>query len=350
MPVRFVPCPDPDTAERRFREIICRPIDPASFNKILASLETQFQSAVLHCPAPLPEPALIITNEMRRQWEIWLPLATIRHSFYRFFSAVLSAPPLFQTTTFQRALSWGDAFAQFPRAVQQTPDPSRIIRQLLDDQDLCRLFLCQTFVPTRFYGAAPSRYPEQEQFLANCLIPCGKEHLRCLDAACGIGESTYLLASLISQHAAQPSGSTVTGITADPLEIWAAAHGRLPHDPLREQKLQSLMASVLGDRQAPQLTFQTGNLLNDPVKRETFDIILCNGLIGGPILGEETAVGRVIGNLAAMLAPDGLLLIADHFHGGWQNRWGKKKIQSLLTEAGLKIVDVPEGIGGRKGD
>jgi hypothetical protein len=81
-----------------------------------------------------------------------------------------------------------------------------------------------------------------------------------------------------------------------------------------------------------------------------FDVILCNGLLGGPILHEQESLERAIGNLAELLAPDGILLAADSFHGGWKQKCPQSELRALFEKKQLKTFEAGEGIGGLKSD
>lgn len=81
-----------------------------------------------------------------------------------------------------------------------------------------------------------------------------------------------------------------------------------------------------------------------------FDLILCNGLLGGPIVNRETDLTRVARNLAALLRPGGLFLAADRFHGGWKKNIPRETLGDAFKRCGLVVSEAGEGIGGLKPD
>ena len=81
-----------------------------------------------------------------------------------------------------------------------------------------------------------------------------------------------------------------------------------------------------------------------------FDLILCNGLLGGPIVNSETDLTWVARNLAALLRPGGLLLAADRFHGGWKKNIPKETLGDVFKRCGLVVSEAGEGIVGLKPD
>ena len=79
-----------------------------------------------------------------------------------------------------------------------------------------------------------------------------------------------------------------------------------------------------------------------------FNLILCNGLLGGPIIHEKEQLDRAVGNLARLLTPGGILLAADNFHGGWKQKCPQKNLRALFELYGLKSFQAGEGVGGLK--
>jgi trans-aconitate methyltransferase len=49
---------------------------------------------------------------------------------------------------------------------------------------------------------------------------------------------------------------------------------------------------------------------------QRYDVIVCNGLIGGPMLYRDAELARFSKRLRELLAPGGIISIADRFHGG----------------------------------
>ena len=75
-----------------------------------------------------------------------------------------------------------------------------------------------------------------------------------------------------------------------------------------------------------------------------FDVVLCNGLIGGPLLNDKRMVRCVLRNLAERVEKGGMFLAADRFHAGWRKSVPAGMIKAELESAGFAIVDAGEGV------
>lgn len=340
----------------------------AGFDALLTTIvESRFQSDIrrLHnlfriyastSPEPLPAPGLIITPEIRAQCERYLPIATVSAIFNRLYSTALTYPPIFSSTPFHNSSSWADTFASLPHNFQISANPARLLEALLRDGDLRTRFLFASFLPGRFYGGI-GRYPRQSQFIREWIKTRGTGRLNCLDAACGTGEETYGLALLLSELGFSPDDIRIDGWTLEPLEVWAATHNCLPHDPKREEVLKYATSSLLQRGYGRSISFScrdvmapdlTARFAREEGKTDLFDLIICNGLLGGPIIHAEEPLDRAVTNLARLLAPGGILLAADNFHGGWKQKCPQWKLRALFETGGLKHVEISEGIGGLK--
>jgi hypothetical protein len=80
---------------------------------------------------------------------------------------------------------------------------------------------------------------------------------------------------------------------------------------------------------------------------DRFDLILCNGLLGGPILHKPHEVQNVVALLSSLLAPDGIILAADSFHGGWKQKHPQEWLRVQLGSVGLDVSPAGEGICAR---
>ncbi len=326
-----------------------------------------FAAFTASCPPPWPAPGLALTPEIHCQSELWLPLAHIRPAFERLCRSTLNYAPILSSTPFHQALSWADVFNELGPRFQSTANPARLLEMLLGDHELLKEFLFASFLPRRFYGGRV-RYPGQEAFIRQWLAERAAAPVRCLDAACGDGAGTYGLARLLVEAGYGTEGFGVEGWTIDPLEVWAAAHGVFPHDPQRQARYREWTAPVFEAGVHSSIMFRTMDLLGDvivppfakgglggispaaelqiPLAR--FDLILCNGLLGGPIIHRQEELLRVAVNLAELLRPGGLLLAADRFHGGWKQQIPKDSLGDLFKACGLVAGEVGEGIGGLK--
>lgn len=334
-------------------------INKDRFRNALRRQHTLFRVYANTCPVPLPAPELIVTPEIRAQCERYLPISEVTAAFNHLYSAALTYPPIFSSTPFHHALSWADTFADLPTQFQFSANPARLLESLLDDSRLLIRFLFASFLPGRFYGGI-GRYPGQKEFVREWLITRKGRTLHCLDAACGTGEETFGLALLLLEEGFSPEAIRIDGWTLEPLEVWAAAHLRFPHDRHRETLLREATSKLFEQGFQTRILFRCVDLTKIPlppplpkgegVRVGQFDLILCNGLLGGPIIHEKKQLNRAVGNLSQLLAPGGILLAADNFHGGWKQKCPQTELRASFETHGLKYVEPGEGIGGLKSD
>lgn len=324
------------------------PID--RFKAELRHLQKLFDRYTATSPPPFIAPDLIVTPEIRIQSELYLPIAKITHAYNRLYTAALGYPPILTSTPFHNALSWADLFVKLPQNLQFSTNPAHLLKQLLADRVLLTDFLFASFLPRRFYGGL-NRYPEQQAYIREWLVQRKPVAVRCLDAACGTGEQTYGMALFLSEQGFLPEDIQVDGWTLEPLEVWAAAFLRFPHEPSYELHMRNAVASLFQSGYHSRIRFCCHDMLIRPANaRGPFDLILCNGLLGGPIMHDPKEIGRVVGNLAHLLAPGGLLLAADNFHAGWKQRCPQKTLRASLETHGLICDAVGEGLCGLKPD
>lgn len=317
---------------------LIRSPQPDGFVPVLRRLRQQFACYATTAPTPLPASGLVITPEIRQQSELYLPIAEIRRSFYRLYDATLTHPPIYSSTPFHHSRSWADCFGNLPDWLQQSASPACLLEQLLNDRQLLARFLFYSFLPDRFQGAGFGRYPRQLAWIRQWLeqrAAAGHHGVRLLDAACGSGEGTWELAEAAAAVGWQPEQLQLRGWTLEPLEVWAAVHQWLPHDPERQQRYQQRVAPLCKQGWAGQITFRQADLYCSSLPETGFDLILCNGLLGGPLLYRSDDLATVISNLAGLLLPGGLLVLADHFHDGWKQRVSPAKLAALLAAQGL---------------
>lgn len=333
----------------------------------------RFQSAVLRLhilfgiqrdtsPAPLPAPGLIVTQEIRTQCERYLPITGLAAVFRHLYSAALTYPPILSSTPFHNSLSWADTFVSLPEQFQFSPNPALLLESLLVDRSLLLRFLFASFLPNRFYGAI-GRYPGQRQFVRDWLLSRKERGVYCLDAACGTGEETYGLALLLADQGFLPEEVQIAGWTLEPLEVWAAAHRRFPHDRPREAIFREATSSLIHQGYGRRIAFHCHDILKSfspsPITHENsspardhrrFDLILCNGLLGGPIVHDNEQLKQAADNLSGLLAPGGILLAADNFHGGWKQKCPQSGLRALFEKNGLITFVAGEGVGALKPD
>lgn len=323
---------------------LLRTPDPALFAGSLLRFDRQYRLWATTSPAPLPAPGLIVAAEIRCQSECYLPITELHRVFHRFYHHSLTCAPHLNSTPFCTARSWADLYAGLPALFQVSANPARLLEALLTDPALRCRFLFHSFLPARYNGAGFDRYPEQLSVLLELFRHkrvTGSRTIRCLDAACGSGEGTWETAELLAAAGWQPEQAHLEGWTLDPLEVWAARHRCLPHAPERQKNYQRRTEPLLKAGWGERISFATVDLLDDTAGRTCsgeagFDLILCNGLLGGPLLNRTAALLRAIGHLAALLRPGGCLMAADRFHGGWKQKTPEELLGGLCETAGLR--------------
>lgn len=323
---------------------LIRQPDPAVFQTGLQRLNQRFGTYAGTSPQPLPAPGLVVTPEIRLQSELYLPIAEIRRLFYRLYQQVLSYPPIISSTPFHACPSWADCFAGLPSWLQFSANPAFLLEHLLCDQDLLTRFVFYSFLPGRFNGAGFGRYPEQLEWLQQHLKQQVGKPLQVLDAACGSGEGTWEVAEQLAWQGWQPEQVLLEGWTLEPLEVWSAQSRSLPHESEREKNYQQRVQPLLQQGWGERISFFAMDLLAETGVADRFDLILCNGLLGGPIIHQPAQLQQVVRLLTGFLVPGGMLLIADHFHGGWKKQTPTELLVSLLQDAGLICRQAGEGI------
>lgn len=325
------------------RHLLSPSVDRNLFRSGLRRLESMSDAFVASCPSPWPGPGLVVTPEITCQSELWLPLAGIRPVFERLFRHVLHYPPILASTPFACATSWAAIVADLPGFMPSYSTPFSLLSLLLADGNLREKFLFWSFMPRRFYGAGSDRYPGQTDFLQEWLKRRSGS-MRCLDAACGDGESSYALAGLLTDSGCRDCA--IEGWTLEPLEVWAAAHRCFPHDLRRQAAYRQATEEFFSTGRHACLSFLQADLM-DPPTAEPFDLIICNGLLGGPIIHEVEQMRAIARNLAGLLRPGGILLAADHFHGGWKKRVPTSQLGEMLRECELQVREAGEGVCGQ---
>jgi chemotaxis methyl-accepting protein methylase len=354
--ISLAPCTDPEKGAADLRKLIHESIDKTLFKNAIRNLNKRFEIYSKTFPAPLIAPGLIVTPEIRRQSEVYLPTAEISRAFNLFYRHAQSYPPVLSSTPFYKALSWADVFVALPSSFQFSANPALLLEALLSDKELMTEFLFHSFLPRRFYGGF-GRYLRQSEFIQEWLgnvKKTGNTDLRCLDAACGTGEDTYGLVNLAMRAGFSPEKIQIEGWSLEPLEVWAAAHQCFPHDRQREREFRKEISQLFEHGFQSNLSFRCVDLSEVSLSESEadnvnpFDLILCNGLLGGPIINKPEQLERMVANLVSLLAPGGLLLAANSFHGGWKSKFGSTDLKALFSRMGLKDISAGDGIGGLK--
>ena len=161
------------------------------------------------------------------------------------------------------------------------------------------------------------RYPEQfqlvEQRLRNTPPPASGAPWRAWSAGCATGEEAYSIAALL-HHLQEPGMALPSVLGTDHLasHIEAARTGRYRRWSVRESGpiAYPLFHELDPDRVAirPELEamvrFEVHNLLH-PAPAHGFDLIFCRNVL---IYYDPPAIARVVENLGAALAPQGILV------------------------------------------
>ena len=255
---------------------------------------------------PWWERDLIITPELRAAYETWLPIREFLHSLKMIGLKWLpSAECLPLPLRCECYLSLPDLWAALPVNLEK--------KLCFSPQELLAFF-CALADPPRF-GTICGRYNEELTLISRLSHP----NMRILDVACGVGLNTLEIASA--------SGAETIGITSEWLEVWMAGNRRLPHDAPREQSMQRFSRDL-------RVRFQQG--CAEHFAFETpFDIIVCNGLVGGRFFHAEEQYSAFLTSCRNSLAPQGTLLLANHFHEG--SRSDVERFMQLASQAGFKV-------------
>ncbi len=79
-----------------------------------------------------------------------------------------------------------------------------------------------------------------------------------------------------------------------------------------------------------------------------YDIILCNGLLGGPFIHDRRELLETVRRLSLRLRARGILLAMSRFHGGWKKIAPDETLREIFRACGLKMLPVAEGVAGVK--
>jgi SAM-dependent methyltransferase len=341
----LTPSRNPGDAGRTLESLVSPRLDPILFAGRIRGLQRVSSACKAGCPPPWASTGLHITPEINYQSEHWLPLDVLRPHFYSLYRHSLTYPPILSSTPFAQAISWAAMHAGFPEFLKQYINPADLLEQLVNDAGLRMKFLFWSFMPDRFYGSGSDRYPGQLAMITKWIRQrqWRGRRLRCLDAASGDGAGTYALVRLLLGQGWMPDRFEIEGWTLEPLETWAAAYGRFPQDPAREQVFREETADCFELGADTSMRFSCADILVAP-EAAPFDLILCNGLLGGPIIHDRNSMESVVRNLAGLLTPGGLLLVADHFHGGWKQKCPQQELRALCERYDLLTVETAEGV------
>ena len=299
-------------------------------------------------PLPLWAPGLAIDHEMRGSTEALFPLSRVSRCFDLLLRRGCRFEPMLAATYLHSCATWLDLLHKMDLQLPQA-DPTATLRRLALDGSCREAFLFALLLP-QHYGGGFDRYPLQSLWISEWLADNFRRlqgKVRVLDSACGSGEGTYGLIELLHASGLGGSGCLVHGSTLEPIELFAAAHAYFPHDRDRERDYRARVAPLFGEETGLRVEFHLEDVAC-ATGRDAYQLILCNGLLGGPLMHEPEELSGAIGTLAARLAPGGVLLAADRFHAGWRLRVPKDALATMLRRNGLTPLEIPEGVAGVK--
>lgn len=291
-------------------------------------------------------PGLRITAEMRLLTETYLPMAAVRTAFRQLYRAALAFTPLLAACPVHRADSWLDLLPLFAPFLGGSTSPALLLDRAASDDPFRRRLLFAMFLPSH-YGCGFNRYPQQLAqigvWLRSQRSTAPDRRLRCLDAATGTGEGAYDLVQQLLETGYGPDRFTVHGSSADPFELLAGSGALFPHDEERGRRYRTEAARIAGDGAAARITFLQGDVREMPGDGGRYDLIVCNGLLGGPFLHAEPQLQRAIERLTGSLSRGGMLCCADRFHHGWRVG-GTALTAALLRRAGCETGEQANGL------
>jgi hypothetical protein len=328
------------------REVL-RPgkITSATVEHRLKRLAQLFGSYVDRYPHGCWRRGLVLTADMHRLTELYLPLVAVWPCWRDLCAASITVALPDMAAEFLGSASWLGILHRLDLAGPMAPH--LLLQHLLCDENLRENALFSWQLP-RQHGGGFNRYPAQMDWLVEWLrhYRQDRDTIACLDAACGSGEGTYELTAAVQRAGFAPVEMTIYGSTLQPLEVVAASLAYFPHDHQRQTEYRQTLAMLLPRDAFPHVVFCQEDLANPVSGDQRHAVILCNGLLGGPMLHDPVQGLAVVRGLAARLESGGLLLADDCFHAGWRCRVPISELRQWFAAAGLRVLDLPSGVGG----
>jgi SAM-dependent methyltransferase len=327
--------------------LVAGPLESPVIAARIERLSRAFRCYADSYPLPLWAPGLVINQEMAALSEALLPISEIRAVFDLVLRACCRFSPQLSGSYLHTSPTWLHFLDKFKPRLGQA-DPGAILRELCRDGERRTSFVFALMLPHHF-GGGFDRYPLQTRWIRGWLADnFGRlgGRVKALDSACGSGEGTYGLAQMVAAAGYGGNGCHVDGSTVEAVELFAAAHAFFPHDRERQREYRKRVETLLGE-EGIGMHFYLEDIGAEGGKGG-YDLVLCNGLLGGPLMHGGQELTRAVKSLASRLAPGGVLLAADRFHAGWRQRVPQRMLESLMSQNGLEIVEVPEGVGGRR--
>jgi SAM-dependent methyltransferase len=268
-------------------------------------------------------PDRVISPSLRARYESWLPYAEFQRSLRAVARAVFpDADWMPRALRDSRYLSLPDLWAAMP--------PQFAGKVVFAEEEIFPFF-CALADPPQF-GAIARRYPEEDAVLRRYLETRRGTRVLLADIGCGSGLPTHHLAEILQEFT---QDYLVSGITAEPLEVWMAQNRTIPHDARRQRQFQRFRGMegkvrfLVGDAQ--DFTFE-----------EPQNIIVCNGLVGAEYFSRKEQWSGFLNSCRRNLAPDGIIFLANHFHEG--RHPALRAFATLAKEEGFD-VGIPGSTG-----
>jgi len=261
------------------------------------------------CSGAAWTPGMIVPPELRWRMDTFVPWREVRTAL-----AALARKALPSQEWLPRML-WRGSLESVVEWWEELPEYAGRLRLAADELLPC---LCACADPPR-YGTTLGRYPEQLAALERLLPPGGTM----VDLGCGVGLGTLEAAGRLRMR-------RCLGVTLEPLEAWMANERRLPHDSTRTAMFHGLAETCVAE-------FLPGDATGFECNC-TFDLVMCNGLAGGRFLQEEAHMEAFVRSATALIAPRGVLAMANSFHPGQQA--AVERLAKIAQNAGLEPLSL----------
>jgi predicted O-methyltransferase YrrM len=250
-------------------------------------------------------PGMIVTPELAARFDTFVPWQQVARSLRRVARAFLPSeewiPMMLRDGTLETLL---DLWQELPE----------ICGRAAPEEDALLEFFCACADPPR-YGTDAGRYPQQLKMLQELNRPA-----KLLDLGCGIGLGTLEMSDALGTASA-------CGVTIEPLEVWMAERRTLPHDPRRTAHFQRW-------KHLKNVTFRAADITSYH-SDEQYDMIVCNGLVGGRFLNSRKSMETFLDCLEMNVTPEGIFAAANSFHQG--NRENVERFLHTAAARGWKV-------------
>jgi hypothetical protein len=265
-----------------------------------------------NAPLPFWAPGLVLTTEVRETYENFLPVSEYAHDLASVLSEVLPHSERGDDTPFS---AWVPSELRSSQLVSVAdflallPDPIATNGLTWTLDELWPL-ACALASPLRF-GTGARRYPRQRDQVAE--LAGFRNFVFAVDCGCGTGQGTWELAQWL------PVGSLLVGVTLEPLEAWMSTHRRLPHLEWSFRNTDEKYAYP-ATNPAVTVAFAAGAVI-DMRWTAPADLIVCNGLIGGPAMCEPAELASLWERFFSETAAGSVVLAGNQFHQGRLAAW-----------------------------